>query len=187
MPQALTVVKQLTPAVGWALVKSWCNGWNTDTRVAQTENSSCRFCAFGGELGADRLSHLLECDLFWEPTLHSVSVEISTPLTLSPSLALCLQGPEAAVSDETLQTHAQVLCIACDYYQTVAASQRVGKLPRPIPATEAFAHAAEALRLSKRQIKFRNNFTGRLDGGSVSLGGLMGGWDHFWKTATVSS
>jgi hypothetical protein len=69
----LGFAKKLAPSIGWALLRTWLNGWVTASRVG-AQKRPCKFgCNFReGSLKYDRLDHYLDCDILWGSLLEVV-------------------------------------------------------------------------------------------------------------------
>ena len=106
----------MSPSMGLSVIKTWCNGWVTDSRVG-ADASPCRF---GCDKGHDRLQHYLTCPMLSgqiSKFLNSVSQETIASI----HQRACLDP--AGTTENT--TNKIIACaIAVETYQLVAASQR---------------------------------------------------------------
>ena len=62
-----TVVKNMAPSTGWALLRTWLNGWITSTRFGNPD-AGCKFgCRVEEDDGsADRVPHYIDCEVLWQ-------------------------------------------------------------------------------------------------------------------------
>jgi hypothetical protein len=156
MRATLTHVKKPAPSIGAALVRTWCNGWCTETRFGSVAaaDSECRF-GCGAEGAADRLSHYLSCTRLWVPPLKAV--RDLTGFCWKPSViaSLVLRKPTATFVDDDYEVRLQTLAVVLDIYNTTAHAQMAGE-ERPLPITVLFQRTDEAVRRIERVTTFVN-------------------------------
>jgi hypothetical protein len=113
---------------GAALLKTWTNGWITDSRVGASSTSPCRFgCDLDIPNNTDRLDHYLECEPLWENIHHAYNNYANIQLTHSRHHSLCLIPPwETETTDPKEITH-HLLCLgaAVDVYNYLSNKQKL--------------------------------------------------------------
>lgn len=87
--KALRSARQSSACYGVALLRTWCDGWNTDHRHGRGP-TPCRFC---GRRDADRVQHMIKCSVLMK---HAAGA-CGSPLPVSVRDALCLtESPRAS-------------------------------------------------------------------------------------------
>ena len=81
MHNTLRIARRLAPSIALNVLKTWANGWTTDTWFGVT-NSKCRF---GCPHGVDALRHYLDCR-----SLHNAILDAARALLQAG--AACVQG-----------------------------------------------------------------------------------------------
>jgi hypothetical protein len=62
LSSSIKAISKLSPSIGLAAVKTWTNGWITDSRVGASSTSPCRFgCDPTDPNNTDRQIHYLDC------------------------------------------------------------------------------------------------------------------------------
>jgi hypothetical protein len=97
---------------GAALVRTWTNGWITDSRVGASHTSPCRFgCDPYDPNNTDRQTHYPECERLWSNIHLAYKNYANTQLTHTRFHALCLIPPwEAEHPDPNVITH-HIICL----------------------------------------------------------------------------
>ena len=66
LSSSIKAISKLSPSIGLAAVKTWTNGWITDSRVGASSTSPCRFgCDTTDPDNTDRQTHHLDCKRLW--------------------------------------------------------------------------------------------------------------------------
>ena len=110
MDGTLHVARTLPPQVGWALVRLWCNGWPTSSRMG----GKLQHCIFGCQ-GEDSLRHYITCPLLWEPVLKLCKMRGFT-WTLSTWNSLAL------ADTELVRAQLLAIVVASDAYNSFRCS-----------------------------------------------------------------
>ena len=120
-------VKKLPPSIGFAVTKTWANGWVTDSRVGASNVSPCRLgCDPEDPNHEDRLNHYLDCKWLWN-CIHTKYQHITNiRLEHSRFNALCIIPPWTSTDPDPrdIQDHAFCLYVACDVFQTHSNTQK---------------------------------------------------------------
>jgi hypothetical protein len=128
MHQTVQAVKNLSPMFGAALLKTWTNGWITDSRVGASNASPCRFgCNPHNPNNTDRQLHYLECERLWKGIHRSYKKYANIQLTPSRFHALCIIPPwETDTTDPKVITH-HLMCLgaAVDIYNSLSNRQKL--------------------------------------------------------------
>jgi hypothetical protein len=147
------------------VVKTWTNGWITDSRVGASSTSPCRFgCDPTGPNNTDRQIHDLDCKRLWNNIHLSHKSCTNVQLKHTRFHALCLIPPwEAERPDPAAITHHAIcLAAALDVFQTMSNQQKLhsGKCHarkeksfQEIPNDTIRDHANEAFRRINRHQK----------------------------------
>jgi hypothetical protein len=128
MNLTVQAVKKLSPMFGAALLKTWTNGWITDSRVGASNASPCRFgCNPHNPNNTDRQLHYLECERLWKSIHRSYKKYANIQLTPSRFHALCIIPPwETDITDPKEITH-HLVCLgaAVDIYNSLSNRQKL--------------------------------------------------------------
>ena len=128
MNLTVQAVKKLSPTFGVALIKTWNNGWITDSRVGASNASPCRFgCDPHNPNNTDRQLHYLECERLWKNIHRSYKKYANIQLTLSRFHSLCIIPPwETETTDPKEITH-HLICLgaAVDAYNNLSNRQKL--------------------------------------------------------------
>ena len=128
MNHTVQAAKNLSPMFGTALLKTWTNGWITDSRVGASSTSPCRCgCDHDIPKNADRRDHYLECEPLWENIHHAYNNYANIQLTQSRHHSLCLIPPwESETTDPKEITH-HLMCLgaAVDVYNHLSNRQKL--------------------------------------------------------------
>jgi hypothetical protein len=121
-------VKQLSPMFGGALIRTWNNGWVTDSRVGASNASPCRLgCDPHNPNNTDRQVHYLECERLWKNIHRSYKKYANIQLTISRFHSLCIIPPwESETTDPKEITH-HLMCLgaAVDTYNFLSNNQKL--------------------------------------------------------------
>jgi hypothetical protein len=120
MRRCLECVRKMAPQAGWVVVRTWCNGWVTSSRVG----AKVKPCIFGCEdtvsdKSRDSLSHYLACPALWGPIvrLSETGWNVSWSIEVASSLALASLVDPACPSVAT-ECQIAALVTACDVFHT---------------------------------------------------------------------
>ena len=117
----------MPPSIGLAILKTWCNGWITDTRFNVSPNPPCRLgCDPAVHGNSDRLNHYLSCPRLWKATLDTYRKVTAVKIHHIRSNALCLIPPWSQPNDPEKLIRNLALClqIALDTYQSISNLQK---------------------------------------------------------------
>ena len=119
----LNICKRLTPQVGSAVIRTWCNGWPTSSRVGADTVA----CIFGCAHHIDSLRHYATCPLLWTPILSECRRRWGTTwrLTVWNSLALG-HYHNHNVSNVVVQRQLFSIMVATDVFNTMRAQCKKG-------------------------------------------------------------
>ena len=121
------VASKLPPSIGFAILKTWCNGWITDTRFNISHNPPCRLgCDPTVHGNNDRLKHYLSCPRLWKATFDTYRKVTATTIHHSVFNALCLIPPWSQTNDPEKHIRHLAFClqIALDTYQSLSNHQK---------------------------------------------------------------
>ena len=121
----------MPPSIGLAILKTWCNGWITDTRFNVSPNPPCRLgCDPAVHGNSDRLNHYLSCPRLWKATLDTYRKVTAVKIHHTRSNALCLIPPwsQPKAPEQLIRHLAFCLQIALDTYQSLSNHQKSSPL-----------------------------------------------------------
>jgi hypothetical protein len=125
--ETLTVVKNMTPSIGWSLLRTWLNGWITSTRFGSPD-AGCEFgCKVEEDDGsADRVSHYIDCEVLWQTVLELVFREYGVTWAEQRWNAPVLRPPDLAFECFRHREKLIVLAVAVGAFHFLNAQIRNG-------------------------------------------------------------
>ena len=139
MDRALASARTISAQAGWALVRTWCNGWPTACRTGGAR----RPCIFGCPMDLhtlDTLQHYLICERLWRPIIDEVVKLTSRPWNPSvwTSLALSTHGASTLQDNERCNL-ISALTVAVDVFNVTNRSSNGNLLKRVQESMRRFA------------------------------------------------
>ena len=135
-----TVVKNMAPSTGWALLRTWLNGWITSTRFGNPD-AGCKFgCRVEEDDGsADRVPHYIDCEVLWQTVLELVLREYGVTWAEQRWNVLVLSPPDLAFESFRHREKLIVLAVAVGAFHFLNAQIR-GRAPTGIITLTAPFH-----------------------------------------------
>ena len=135
MDHTLQVARRLSPQVGWALVRLWCNGWPTSSRMGVKGKR----CILGCE-AEDSLRHYVKCARLWEPILTLAKHKCRITLSFSVFDVLALGSFNTNFPDFSLTKHQLfTIVVATDAFNSIRCAE-------PCCQSSSMAHIKESFR-----------------------------------------
>ena len=118
MRRTLKLARSMAPQAGWALVRTWWNGWVTFSRVGAGSNP-CIFGCTGDVTCRDSLQHYLVCPAHWKPIIELSKVDwnVWMDVEILNSLALAT-AVDPALVDHAIEAMIASNAVATDTFHT---------------------------------------------------------------------
>lgn len=155
MEFTVKTASEMAPSLGVAVVRTWTNGWCTETRFG-TETLARSSCRFGCEEGADQHRHYACCHPLGVIVAKHVSDNTGTPWRTTQENFLCVGKGRDGGKEPTDARRAkiQALAVAVDVFNVTAKKQNAGEEARPLPTQTLVTRVREAVRRLERVTTF---------------------------------
>lgn len=164
MNSALAQARRTSAQAGWALVRTWCNGWPTSSRMG----GKVAECVFGCKTDkpADSLMHYIVCEKLWRPILEEFGKVHGDIWEASACNSLCIDAGESAhkMTDECRFALLAAITVAVDVYNVWRHGAR-RNLPNVVQSSISRFQVSGTIRLDFKGLRrshwrdYESNFT----------------------------
>jgi hypothetical protein len=129
----LQVAKSISSQAGWAVLRTWCNGWVTASRMGGKKRDCVFGCCASDAAAFDSLRHYLLCPALWRPIIDEFAKACKWTWDVSVQNSLALRSGDEPHHHDQRTVLISALTVAVDTYNVF--SRGAGQLASVVRAS----------------------------------------------------